>query len=88
MLAFRPISYLRRRNVEYTALGAESCNFTKIDKIQGVEAHQRASSIPHFQFLWLICDVIQRNCGNMGRSNRLMCVIMITEITNNIVSSH
>lgn len=58
-----------------------------MDEIQGVEAHQRASSVPHFRFLRPICDVIRRNRSNTGRSNGQMCVIVITEITDDVVSS-
>ncbi|KAH3334108.1 hypothetical protein KXW44_009598, partial [Aspergillus fumigatus] len=58
-----------------------------MDEIQGVEAHQRASSVPHFRFLRPICDVIRRNRSNTGRSNGPMCVIVITEITDDVVSS-
>ncbi|KAH2058129.1 hypothetical protein KXV31_007967, partial [Aspergillus fumigatus] len=55
-----------------------------MDEIQGVEAHQRASSVPHFRFLRPICDVIRRNRSNTGRSNGPMCVIVITEITDDV----
>ncbi|KAH1804277.1 hypothetical protein KXV63_008571, partial [Aspergillus fumigatus] len=58
-----------------------------MDEIQGVKAHQRASSVPHFRFLRPICDVIRRNRSNTGRSNGQMCVIVITEITDDVVSS-
>ncbi|KAH2062654.1 hypothetical protein KXX03_002898 [Aspergillus fumigatus] len=37
-----------------------------MDEIQGVKAHQRASSVPHFRFLRPICDVIRRNRSNTG----------------------